>query len=453
MKTHSLRTVAILSSGVLALGVLAGCSPTAAPTPPASSSSTEPAGTPGVPEVTLTLLTPNAQNTVTATEAVIEAFKVAYPSITVELHTRPGGDEGANVVKTRLATGEMEDVFLFNSGALAFQLNLDSTILDLSGEGWATAVDPMWWPAVSTESGRYGAPFLTSQVGAMLYNRKVLEQLDIEVPTSWAEFVAAAEKVKNSGGGIDPVLQAYGDAWTAQMMVLTSFANVAQADSEWADAFTRNERRFVDEPAFEGWRHLEDLHTRGLLNEDFAAMTNDAAANRLAAGEAAFYPMLSSNVLALVQQNAPDAVNDIGAFATPADNPDHSAITVWLPNALFIPKTTEGDKLIAAKLFLEFLGSPAGCEAQAKTYAPTGPFLNGRCELPDGLLSIVADVNTYHDAGKASPALEFLSPVKGTNLAPLAVEVGSGIRSAAETAAAFDEDNRMAAQQLGLPGW
>lgn len=67
---------------------------------------------------------------------------------------------------------------------------------------------------------------------------------------------------------------------------------------------------------------------------------------------------------------------------------------------------------------------------------------------------MVKDLTTYiQTSGASSPALEFLSPIKGPNLENITVEVGSGIRSAKAGAAAYDEDVKKQAQQLGLPGW
>jgi raffinose/stachyose/melibiose transport system substrate-binding protein len=43
--------------------------------------------------------------------------------------------------------------------------------------------------------------------------------------------------------------------------------------------------------------------------------------------------------------------------------------------------------------------------------------------------------------------------VKGPALEQITVEVGSGIRSAADAAALYDKDVEKQAKQLGLPGW
>src|SRR5690606_39015962 len=70
-------------------------------------------------------------------EALIEAFNEEHPEITVTLNTQPGGTEGDNLVKTKLATGEMEDVFTYNSGSLFQAINPDQNLVPLTDEEWA----------------------------------------------------------------------------------------------------------------------------------------------------------------------------------------------------------------------------------------------------------------------------------------------------------------------------
>ena len=53
-----------------------------------------------------------------------------------------------------------------------------------------------------------------------------------------------------------------------------------------------------------------------------------------------------------------------GFFALPAQDAANTQMTIWLPTPLYIPKTTEGAKLEAAKKFVAFVNSPEGCEIQ-----------------------------------------------------------------------------------------
>ena len=87
-------------------------------------------------------------------------------------------------------------------------------------------------------------------------------------------------------------------------------------------------------------------------------------------------------------------------------------MTVWPGNGLYIPKTVEGDKLDAAKKFVEFMTTQPGCDAYAKGTPPTGPFLTTNCKLPADVTQVAKDTQTYLESGKASPALEFKSPIR-----------------------------------------
>ena len=66
------------------------------------------------------------------------------------------------------------------------------------------------------------------------------------------------------------------------------------------------------------------------------------------------------------------------------------------------------------------------------------------------VLDIFKDVQKYYADGKTTPALEYLTPIKGANCPQICSEIGSGQTDAKEAAAAYDEDCKKAAMQLGL---
>ena len=120
---------------------------------------------------------------------------------------------------------------------------------------------------------------------------------------------------------------------------------------------------------------------------------------------------------------------------------------------MYIAKTTEHPE--QAKRFVAFVASTKGCDMRSAANGATGPYLiQGLRHLPDESSAGVADMLRYFEQEKGTaPALEFVSPIKGPALEKITVEVGSGIRSAADGAAIYDEDVKKQAQQLGLPGW
>ena len=164
-------------------------------------------------------------------------------------------------------------------------------------------------------------------------------------------------------------------------------------------------------------------------------------------GEIAQYPMLTfamSEVAAL----DPEAAQNIGFFAQPGEDAETNGMTLWMPAA---PTSTTTEQEEVARAFLAFIASVEGTEAQTAGAAPSGPYLIEGATLPDDVLPAVLDIQAYIDAGNVGPALEFLSPLG--SIEHITVEVGSGLRSAEDAAALYDEDVEKQAQQLGLPGW
>src|SRR5215207_9698985 len=135
---------------------------------------------------TVRVLVDNSEGNLKPTQAVAEAFHAKNPDINVEVETRPQGAEGDNVVKTRLSTGEMTEVFFYNSGSLFQALNPQQNLLPLTGEPWANQLEDIFKPTVSVDNELYGAPITSSTGGGILYNRKVYEELGLQVPTTWA---------------------------------------------------------------------------------------------------------------------------------------------------------------------------------------------------------------------------------------------------------------------------
>ena len=66
---------------------------------------------------TVSFLVDNEPSTVKNSEALAKAFNAKNSGLNVKVETRPQGGEGDNIVKTRLATGDMANVFAYNSGS------------------------------------------------------------------------------------------------------------------------------------------------------------------------------------------------------------------------------------------------------------------------------------------------------------------------------------------------
>jgi len=423
---------------------------TEAPTEASVATEAAPAPTEAMEPVTIIYLIDDNPSNVAAAENQIAAFEAANPGIKVEMETRPGGGEGDNLIKTRLSTGEMADVFRYNSGAKFQELNPEQNLLDLTDEAFQANVIDSFKPVVTANGRIYGAPEETAMGGGVLYNKKIYAELGLSVPKSWAEFMANNEAIKAAGKVA--VIQTFGETWTSQLFVLADYYNVQAAVPDFAEKYTANQAKYATTPAaLKSFERQEEIFKGGYLNPDFGAAKLDDGIRMVATGEGAHYPMLTF-AIGNIAQSYPDNLADVGFFAMPGDDPAKNGLTVWMPAAIYISKTTSHPE--EAKKFVAFVASKEGCDARTAANGATGPYLIKGVELPADVPSAVADLLPYFQIdGGTSPALEFLSPIKGPSLEQITVEVGSGIRSAADAAALYDKDVEKQAQQLGLPGW
>lgn len=403
-------------------------------------------------EVTLDFLVDNQPTTVNIAEGLAADYHKQHPNVTIDVETRPQGGAGDNVVKTRLATGEMSDLFLYNTGSLFQALSPDETMVPVD-EAVVGRINESFTPTVTAGDQVYGVPIGFAMGGGVLYNKAVYDELKLDIPKTWDEFMANNAKIKAAGTAA-PVAQTYQETWTAQLFVLGDYHNVQAAEPSFAEDYTAGDTGYSsNEVADDGFEHLQEVNEAGYLNKDFASANYNDGIRMIAKGEAAHYPMLTDAIME-VAASYPKDLDDLGFFALPGEDADSAGLTVWTSSGLYIPTTTEDEELEAAEDFRAFVASKAGCASQARATTPGGPFMVDGCELPGDVPAAVKDLESYFEQeGATTPALEFLSPIKGPALEHICVEVGSGIRSAQDGAALYDEDVEKQAQQLGLEGW
>jgi raffinose/stachyose/melibiose transport system substrate-binding protein len=403
---------------------------------------------------TITLLTGNSDTDVASAKAVIDAFQAANPNITVKSDTRPQGSEGDNLVKTRLSTGDMAEVFIYNNGSLLQALKPEQNLTPLDDQPWVSQLDPTFAASSKGSDGKlYGGAYGTAFGGGVLYNIPLYKKLGLQIPKTWDEFMKNNEAIKKDGSAT-PVEQTYGETWTSQLFVLGDYHNVEAQVPDFAAKYTAGELKYATTPAaLAGFQHIQDVKDAGYFNKDFASAKLPDGIKAVATGTAAHYPQLGASANN-IENVAPGKSNDVGFFALPGPDAATNGMTVWPGTAaMYIPKTVEGDKLDAAKKLIAFAATQQGCDAYSKGSPPQGPYLSKACQLPTDVSQVAKDTQAYFASGKASPALEFKSPIKGPSLEQICIQVGTGQVDAKKGAALYDEDVKKQAQQLGLPGW
>ena len=305
---------------------------------------------------TLTVLVDNNPMSVNGVNALIEAYTAKNPGVSFDIEYRPGGSEGDNIIKTRLATGELPDIFTYNSGSLMHALNPEKNLADLTDLPCQAGIDQSF-KRVQTVNGRnYSIPLGTIRAGGLFYNKKIYRELGLSVPKTWAQFIDNCQKIKDSGLAA-PIAQTYSrDTWTSQLFVLADFYNVQSAVPDFAERYTANQIKYAATPAaIKGFEHLKECYDKGFYNEDFNAANYTDGLFMLANGDAAHYPMLSFAIGGWNQDYHDALMNDIGFFGQPGDDPDNHGLTIWMPDAVYASATSAN--LAEVKKFLDFAGT------------------------------------------------------------------------------------------------
>ena len=392
--------------------------------------------------VTLTLWAGNAEMN-EGTEAVLKA---ATEKLGIEFETEinPGGSEGDNILKTRIASADLPDFLCYNSGSKLYDLNPSRCFLDISDWDIVEKFDDSFLSSVTIDGAVYGTPQSSTQAGAVIYYKPDYEELGLSVPDTWEEFVANCQALADAGK--TPVYFTGGETWATQVLFLGDYYNVNADYPAFAEEYTEGKAKYADIPAAtRSWTKYEDLVD--YLNEDKSAATVSDGNLAMAMGEATHWFILTQQLpLIIAEADDPD---DIGVFGVPGEDPDNHGLTVWEPMSFYVNKDSEN--IEAVKAFLEFYYSEEMLDLYFGTYGANGPSCIKGYELPESVCSAVrVDMQQYFDDGKTTPALEYVSPIKGTTCEQLTTAVALGQMSGEDAASAYDDDCKKSAVQLGF---
>ncbi|WP_434801650.1 ABC transporter substrate-binding protein [Robertmurraya yapensis (ex Hitch et al 2024)] len=314
--------------------------------------------------------------------ALIDLFESKHPDIKVENAAVAGG-AGTNakaVLATRMQGNEPPSTFQVHGGA---ELNegwvaadkMDTLNDFYEEQGWMDKFPQDLIDMVSKDGNIYSVPVNIHRGNVIFYNKHVFEENGVEVPTTFDEFFAAADKLKDAG--ITPLALGDKEAWTATQIFENILLGVLGQD-DYKGLFS-GDVVFDDERVFEAAELFKK--TLSYVNEDHASRNWQDAAQLVGNGEAAMTIMgdwakgYFSNDLKL-ETNV-----DFGYTTTPETDGHFMVIT----DTFGLPKGIENPDDV--KEFLAVLGSVEGQDA----FNPLKGSIPARVD---------ADVSKYDQYGK-----------------------------------------------------
>lgn len=137
-------------------------------------------------------------------EKTATLFEKRYPNIQIKVTNLGGGPATYTKLLTSLKAGSgAPDVAQIEYGFLPTFVDTGG-LVDLNTLGAAKVKSlfvPWTWSQSQAGSSSVWAVPQDGGPFAMMYNKKILDQYKIKVPTTWAEFATSAEKLSKASGG------------------------------------------------------------------------------------------------------------------------------------------------------------------------------------------------------------------------------------------------------------
>ncbi|RBW69827.1 ABC transporter substrate-binding protein [Bacillus taeanensis] len=304
-------------------------------------------------KVTLELFSNKSENVETY-KSLIEKFEEQNPDIDVEVNAPP---EAETVLKTRLTKNDLPDIMAIGGNATYGDLAEAGVLKNFSGKEVVENIQPAYLEMIAKlvggeKEGTYGLPYATN-ANTVIYNKAKFEELGLEVPKTWDEFIEALEKVKAAGE--TPIYFTLKDAWTG-LIPWNSIASNLQGEN-FAAKKNAGEASFqenYDEVADKMLKLLEYGH-----KDNFGIGYNDGN-TAFANGKSVFY--LQGNwSIPEIQKANPDI--ELGVFPLPVtNNPEENKLVSGVDVLFAVTESTEHPE--EAMKFVKFMLDPE----QSKTY-------------------------------------------------------------------------------------
>lgn len=298
----NIRKVITTFVTILALAtlILSGCGPSKTPTPAAVVPPTEeqtapPTSAPPAEPVTIVYWSmwneSEAQGTVI--KAAIADFEAAYPNVTVNVTWN--GRDNRKLIVPAFEAGTVIDVWdggmdvMVGSIAPTYALPLDDYLTQASVDDANISVADTIIPALLNQYPNDGklmtVPYQPFAV-LFFYNKAHFAEVGITTaPTTWSEFITAAEALKTAG---HPPITTDMDAYTD--IIIGYAAERAVGCSAFVETLIDRTGASWDNPLYlQMAKDISELSSKGLLLENTAGNLYPAGQQALALGEVTMY--------------------------------------------------------------------------------------------------------------------------------------------------------------------
>lgn len=225
----------------------------------------------------------------------------------IELKLEPSGSGVYDdFLKTKDAVGEFGDVVELKSTKTYAR---SGKIIELPESITSKIETP-----IVVDDKIYGVPTAVNTQG-IIYNKKIFDELNLDEPKNYAEFLDICQKIKDSG--VDPLVVGASDLWHMGFWVNGFFRNdVVSSNPDFLKQRTEGKTSWTDPEPTKLMEDMKELFDKGYVQEGYMSTADSQTAAILTSGMAA---MLFSGPWMFSQLEEADADYEYGFFFLPND--------------------------------------------------------------------------------------------------------------------------------------
>lgn len=303
---------------------------------------------------------------------IIEAFEEENPDIKINYTREEDYDKFRTNLDNEILAGELPDIYGIQVGASFDDYAQFAKPVDEYGAEWIDNVSDVAREETKTEDGTEAAvPILNAGMQYYLYNKTLMDEIGLELPTSFDELVDVSSKANENG--LSPFAFGASDTWHVADFFVWLSNQYGNGDDIYKAA--KGEIPWDSESLVAAATDWQKLFADGVFQKG-AVTTNtypQARDDYFLARKAIAMPTGSWHVgMALVgpykEQPGSAIENDeVGMAEFPQIGPNKGTATTGVDFALALSNDLEGDKLDAAAKFAEFMAVGEGQQIWVNT--------------------------------------------------------------------------------------
>jgi multiple sugar transport system substrate-binding protein/raffinose/stachyose/melibiose transport system substrate-binding protein len=209
--------------------------------------------------------------------------------------------------------------------------------------------------AMSFNGKAYALPYVVEYWG-IWYNKDVFAKYNLQVPTTWDEFLKVCATLKKNG--VTPMVQSVASGWTTFILFEEM---VARQDPQLYVDLSEGRVKYSDPKVKEAFRVWADLIAKGYFTDPSTDFFADAP-RLFNQGKVAMIPSGSWYLTTLTGNGVPE--DKAGIFIMPPVNPAAGKVVIQESSPILI--SAKAPHLAAAKKVADWWMTPAGSAAFAK---------------------------------------------------------------------------------------